>query len=713
VTRRAKLKTGVPDPGAVDRFADRWAAAMACGSYVAMSPAEVRELLRELTVRLAEALAADPFVPAPGETVGAALVEAHFTDAVSVGQTIEALSELGSTCPWLPASDAAARATALQASLATGYARATWLRTLAEQEQARRAVLDAIAMAHNALRASEARFRAVFHSAGVGIATVAGDGSIDEVNPAMAEMTGRSADDLTRSTVDVLLDAEHRNLFDRVLRGEEHHVRFEQRHLRPDGRPAWVDLTISAVRDQPSQAPYAVVLAGDVTQRHLLAGRLQHEATHDPLTHLPNRALFFAWLTSVFAEPATDGRVGVCYLDLDGFKAVNDTLGHDAGDELLAAVAVRLRTCVARLGHRIARVGGDEFALLVAPASGPDQLIAIADAILAALRQPVQLAGHRITVSASIGIVERSVRGTTAADLMKSADLTLYWAKTEGKGRWSVYDEERNAGLLSRYALSAAMPAALERGEFVLDYQPLVRLGDASVVGAEALIRWRHPQRGRLMPSQFVTYAEETGLIVPLGLWVLREACQQACQWQKEGAEAVFVSVNLAARQVNTPGLVDDVRRTLDDTGLTPSLLQLELTETAAMGTTGEPLRALQRLAELGIRISIDDFGTGHSNIAYLRQLPVHGLKLAGSFVEGLRTEQADPVDEHIVSSLVDMAHALGLSVTAEGIEVQAQADRLRRLGCDLGQGYYYARPVAADEMFPDVPPRASTEFVA
>jgi EAL domain-containing protein (putative c-di-GMP-specific phosphodiesterase class I) len=245
------------------------------------------------------------------------------------------------------------------------------------------------------------------------------------------------------------------------------------------------------------------------------------------------------------------------------------------------------------------------------------------------------------------------------------------------------------------------MPAALERGEFVLDYQPLVRLGDARIVGAEALIRWRHPQRGRLMPSQFVSFAEETGIIVPMGAWVLREACQQARRWQRAATEPIFVSVNLAARQVSTPGIVDDIKRTLEDAALAPELLQLELTETAAMGTTGEPLRALQRLAELGVRISIDDFGTGHSNIAYLRQLPVHGLKLAGSFVEGLRTEQADPVDEHIVSSLVDMAHALGLSVTAEGIEVKAQADRLRRLGCDLGQGYFYARPVAADDVLP------------
>ncbi len=680
----------------MQRFADQWAGAVAGGSFVGRPTAEVRTLLTEFASRLAAALATEPFDATPAEEVGAALVEAHFTDAVSLGQTIEALDALAATCPWRPAAEVATRITKLRSALATGYARAIWLRTLAEQEQARLAVLDAIALAHNALRASEARFRAVFNSAGIGIAVIAGDGTVDQVNPAMTEMTGRSATDLTGSPVDLLLDQEHRPLLDRVLRGEEDHVRFEQGHVRPDGRPAWIDLTLSAIRtaDQPHTA---VVLARDVTQRHLLAGRLQHEATHDPLTRLPNRALFFAWLNTVFADATEGARVGVCYLDLDGFKAVNDTLGHDAGDELLAAVAARLRTCVNRLGHRLARVGGDEFALVVAPSSGVDQLVTAADEVLQSLRQPVQLAGHRITVSSSVGIVERAVAGTTAAELMKAADLTLYWAKAEGKGRWALFDEQRNAELLSRYALSAAMPAALERGEFILDYQPLVRLGDSTVVGAEALIRWRHPQLGRLMPDSFVSYAEETGLIVPLGAWVLREACRQAHHWQREHGAPVFVSVNLAARQASTPGIVEVVQRTLADTGLPPALLQLELTESAAMGTTGEPLRALQRLAELGVRISIDDFGTGYSNLAYLRQLPVHGLKLAGSFVEGLRTELADPVDERIVSSLVDMAHALGLSVTAEGVEAATQVDRLRHIGCDLAQGYYFARPLAAN----------------
>jgi diguanylate cyclase (GGDEF)-like protein/PAS domain S-box-containing protein len=696
-----------PDSRSLAAFADRWAAAVAGGSYVGRTDAEVRSLLGDLTERLASILAGEPFSAGEAETIGAALVDAHFTDAVSLGQTIGVLDHLAATCPWLDRADAAARMVAISAGVATGFARATWLWTLAEQEQARRAVLDAIAVAHTALRASEARFRAVFHSAGVGIAVVARDGTVDATNPAMNEMIGRGAAELVGQPVDLLLDRDHRPLLDRVLRGEEEHVRFEQAYVRPDGRPAWIDLTISAIHT-PEAPSIAVILAADVTQRHLLAGRLQHEATHDPLTRLPNRSLFFSWLNAAFAQNGRDDRVGVCYLDLDGFKAVNDTLGHDAGDELLAAVAVRLSTCMNRLGHRIARVGGDEFALVVTRSSGVDQLVEAANEILAVLRPPVQLAGHRITVTASIGIVERPVGGTTAAELMKAADLTLYWAKAEGKGRWALFDEARNADLLSRYALSAAMPAALERGEFVLDYQPLVRLGDSSMVGAEALIRWRHPKLGRLMPDRFVSYAEETGLIVPLGAWVLREACHQALRWQRD-LQPVLVSVNLAAKQARAPGIVDEVRQTLAETGLAPELLQLELTETAAMGTTGEPLRALQRLAELGVRISIDDFGTGYSNLAYLRQLPVHGLKLAGSFVEGLRTERADPVDEQIVSSLVDMAHALGLSVTAEGVEEVIQVDRLRHLGCDLAQGYYFAAPMPAAELDDFLRP----EFVA
>jgi EAL domain-containing protein (putative c-di-GMP-specific phosphodiesterase class I) len=318
---------------------------------------------------------------------------------------------------------------------------------------------------------------------------------------------------------------------------------------------------------------------------------------------------------------------------------------------------------------------------------------ALAEAVLETLRSPMTIAGHQLTISASIGIVERPVRGATMAELMKAADVTLYWAKSDGKARWALFDSDRNARQLARYALSAAMPGALERGEFYLDYQPLVRLEDSSLVGVEALVRWRHPQLGRLGPDAFIGLAEETGLIVPLGAWVLDEACRQAQQWQTDGE--MFVSVNLAVRQAQTPGIVDEVARTLERTGLAASLLQLELTESDVMGPAKEPLDALHRLSDMGIRIAIDDFGTGYSNLAYLRRLPVDSLKLAGSFVEGLRTESADPVDQKFVATLVEMAHTLDLSVTAEGVEVAVQAERLRDLGCDWGQGYFFARPAA------------------
>jgi EAL domain-containing protein (putative c-di-GMP-specific phosphodiesterase class I) len=298
-------------------------------------------------------------------------------------------------------------------------------------------------------------------------------------------------------------------------------------------------------------------------------------------------------------------------------------------------------------------------------------------------------------VSASIGLVEREINGTTSADLMRDADITLYWAKADGKSRWALYDPERNAREVARFTLSATMPAALERDEFYVDYQPLVRLEDSKVLGVEALVRWQHPEFGRLAPDRFIELAEETGLIVPLGRWVLRRACQQARRWLDEFGDATpFVSVNLAVRQSRDPALVSDVKSILEEFSLPPHLLQLELTESAIMGTADEPLEALRQLSGMGVRIAIDDFGTGYSNLAYLKHLPVHELKIAGSFMEGMRAaDGADPVDSKIVSTLVSLAHALGLTVTAEGVETPSQAERLRKIGCDAGQGWLFARP--------------------
>ncbi|NBE83819.1 putative bifunctional diguanylate cyclase/phosphodiesterase [Micromonospora rubida] len=423
--------------------------------------------------------------------------------------------------------------------------------------------------------------------------------------------------------------------------------------------------------------------------------RFRHQATHDPLTDLPNRTLFTERLAAAIDTPGRGAdRVGVCFLDLDRFKVVNDSLGHQVGDRLLVSVADRLRRALDE--HLVARLGGDEFVILVERTACTDDVVKVAEAALAAVGEPALIDGHELTVSASIGIVERPVAGTTPVDLMRAADATLHWAKAAGGARWSLYDADRNRRELARYALSAAIPAALERGEFYLDYQPLTSLCDGTVLGVEALVRWRHPVLGELRPDSFIGLAEETGLIVPLGGWVLAEACREAATWAGPGGAPPFVSVNLAVRQVHRPDLVHEVRAVLDRTGLPPERLQLEVTESTMMSAVEEPVLALRVLADLGVRIAIDDFGTGYCNLAYLRDLPVTELKVAGEFVAGLRAPADDPAsrtDERILASLVSLAHALDLTVTAEGVETAGQADRLRAIGCDAAQGWHFGRP--------------------
>ncbi|WP_461028060.1 putative bifunctional diguanylate cyclase/phosphodiesterase [Streptomyces sparsus] len=486
-----------------------------------------------------------------------------------------------------------------------------------------------------------------------------------------------------------------------VLRGESDRMCCTRRLKHADGHPLWVEITLVSA-GRPLGATLLTV--ADVSERRDLQERLRHLQMHDPVTRLPNRALFFERLAHALNDSAT-GRVGLCYLDLDGFKAVNDTLGHRVGDQLLDAVAQRLIHCAAGSppagGHLVARLGGDEFALLVEASTGTDQLSALANQLRAVLRRPFDVGGRRVSVSASIGVVERAAEGTTATELMQAADTTLYWAKADGKDRWTLFDPERNAHRMTRQALSSTLRPAVERGEFMLEFQPIVGLADGRVRGVEALVRWRHPQFGTLGPNRFIGLAEENGAIVPLGRWVLAESCRQARRWQLEHpGPPLFVSVNVAVRQVWDSDLVSDVAATLAETGLPAGLLQLELTESAVMGSAGRPLQALHSLSEMGVRIAIDDFGTGYSNLAYLSRLPVRALKLDGTFVRGFRTaRQLNPADETIVTSLVELAHKLGLTVTAECVEGPAQAERLRRIGCDTGQGWHYSKPVAAEHI--------------
>lgn len=684
----------------VHSFARIWASAISGTSYVPMSGAELVDLIHELAGELTSALLADPFTVEPAWQAGFKLVEAHFTDPETVERSVAVIGERLLDEIGLVRSDRlTSKVTRLKGALAAGYAQALRDRTLREQEAIRAAVLGARDEAESALRTSEAKFRAMFSDAAIGIGISDLSGRVLDANDSLLRMTGLTREQALASNVVSYIhpeDAESGrwDSYDRVCRGQLDHYRVEKRLCRPDGTWVWTNVTASLVRDERGKPLYVMAMMEDVTERHALQCKLHRLATHDSLTELPNRLLFLHRLDRVFTADESR-RVGLCYLDLDGFKVVNDSLGHDIGDQLLVAVAARLAGTVAGPKRLVARMGGDEFVVLAEDISDIEDMIVIAEAVQEALRPPVRIGSHELSVSASIGIVQRLVAGTTPADLMRDADITQYWAKSDGRGRWAVYDPERNATEVARFTLSAAMPAAMERDEFYLDYQPLVRLQDERILGAEALVRWQHPEFGRLAPDRFIELAEETGLIVPLGRWILRTACAQAKCWlERFGVDAPFVSVNLAVRQCREPNLINEVRTILDQTGLPPAKLQLELTESAIMGTADQPLDTLNALAELGVRIAIDDFGTGYSNLAYLRHLPVRELKIAGSFVEGLQSdESADPVDAEIIATLVSLAHTLGLTVTAEGVETRALAKRLRGIGCDAGQGWLFARP--------------------
>ncbi|ALO94023.1 Sensory box/GGDEF family protein [Streptomyces hygroscopicus subsp. limoneus] len=560
-------------------------------------------------------------------------------------------------------------------------------------------------------------YHRVFATAPLAMAVVAPEGLVVAANAALVELLGAAPGTLVgrvaADLVDLAADARSRHAYREVLRGRQARLRCTRRLKHPEGHSLWVQVTVAPLTGEPG----VLLSVADISSRRELQARLRHLQMHDPVTRLPNRTLFFERLTAALEagsyEESGTGRIGLCYLDVDGFKAVNDTLGHRIGDRLLAAVAERLTRVADETGYAraatplVARLGGDEFALLVEDSTGTEQLADLAESALKALEEPFDLAGQRLSLTASIGVVERHAAGTTATGLMQAADTTLYWAKADGKGRWTLFDPERNAHRMTRQALSSTLRPAIEREEFALEYQPLVAMEDGRLNGVEALIRWHHPQFGTLTPNRFIGLAEEDGSIVQLGRWALHTACRQARRWQLDhpGEPPIFVSVNVAVRQVWDSDLVADVAEILAETGLAPQLLQLELTESAVMGSAGRPLQALQALSDMGVRIAIDDFGTGYSNLAYLSRLPVSTLKLDGSFVRGFQYDgdkkaiAPNPADEVIVEAMIQLAHRLGLTVTAECVETSAQATRLRRIGCDTGQGWLYSRPVPPDRI--------------
>ncbi len=641
----------------------------------------------------------------PGRA-GAALVAMHFTDPSALQHSLALLGDRLSGCPAHPGG--AARVADVLGRLASGFAGALRDRTRDEQEGITASAFAARVAAEKARWDSQARFEAVFTEAAVGIAICDIDGTVLESNRSLNVILGRDEDagPSDRLFWGYTHPGDPPDIWDRIrdlATGRVDHARIEKPLHREDGRTIWTEVVLSLVRNPDGGPRYVVAMIDDVTDYHELRARLTHQAHHDPLTGLANRALFFERLDEALRAGSA---VGVCYLDLDGFKAINDTLGHDQGDVLLCTVAERLQAALAPGGHLVARMGGDEFVVLVEHLADRTHLDDVATAALHVARRPVPLGDRDVRISASIGTVRRGDGGTDSAALMKAADTTMYRAKRGGGDRIALFDAEHHRADLGRSALSSRMPEAITRDEFVIEYQPLVRLSDGAVTGVEALVRWQLPTGETLGPGEFVSLAEETGLIVPLGRSVLHTACKQAAAWRSADPRvAPLLSVNLAARQLHELGLLTDVTRILDETGWPARLLQLELTESALMATTEESVSTLRSLADAGVRIAIDDFGTDYSNLAYLRRLPIHTLKLAGQFVNGAPAGPGDrpgtgrgryDVDLAVVELVVELAHALRMRVVAEWVETEQQCRQLRDLRCDIGQGFHFAPPVAA-----------------
>ena len=557
--------------------------------------------------------------------------------------------------------------------------------------------LDNVGLAENLTR-REARFRSLVQNASDVISIVDATGRIGYISPAVERVLGRPPESwVGRSALDPVhpddLPAARAALGGLAGRpGATGRGRYRVAHA--DGSWRWLEVTTTSLLHDPSVGGIVSNIR-DVTAQREFEEQLTRQAFHDPLTLLANRALFRDRIEHALATRARAraDEVTVLLVDLDNFKTVNDSLGHTAGDALLVAMAARLAGCL-RPADTAARLGGDEFGVLLEGATR-QQVLATADRVLAAVATPVGVggAGVSVTVAASIVVAFGARAGHDAEELLRNADTAMYAAKAAGKARWAEYEPAMRDGIADRLQLENDLRGAVERGELTLHYQPIMTLPEGAIVGVEALVRWRHPTRGLVAPLQFIPLAEETGLIVSIGRWVLRHACRQARAWQlrQPGRAPLHINVNLSSRQLRDPGLVAEVAQALDDAGLDPRHLVLEITETTLVGSGEEVTATLNALRRLGVRFALDDFGTGYSSLSHLHRFPIDVVKIDKSFIDVVTGE---PPDTAVARAIIQIGQTLELETVAEGIEAAEQACRLAELGCLLGQGYHFARPL-------------------
>jgi diguanylate cyclase (GGDEF)-like protein/PAS domain S-box-containing protein len=554
-----------------------------------------------------------------------------------------------------------------------------------------------------AIKESEERFRSLVQNTSDIITILEADGTVRYISPAVGRVTGHKPEEQigTMAFASVHPDDRERalSIFAEVLKTPGLHPPLEFRVPHKNGSWRYLEHIANNLLDDPAVRG-VVVNSRDVTERKALEEQLRHQALHDPLSGLPNRALFMDRLEHALIRANRRGsKVAVLFMDLDNFKITNDSLGHEKGDQLLVAVADRLKAYL-RPEDTAARLGGDEFTILVEDVDGPRDAVRVAERIAESLQRPFALDQFEVVFSTSIGIALSGPPQNPPANLLRHADLAMYQAKHKGKARYEVFEPSLGTDALERLRLENELRRALERGEFKVYYQPVVTLEGVRIVGAEALVRWEHPTRGLLLPEQFLSVAEDTGLIVRIGEGVLQEACHQMRAWQERYPRVppLTVSVNLSPKQLFHPELVAEI---LSETEIDPGSLQLEITEGTMMSNgVHSANHTLRKLKDLSVQLAVDDFGMGYSSLSYLKRFPVDFLKIDRSFTAGLRqgTDGASK-DAEIVSAMIDLTHALGLKAVAEGVETSEQLTRLRQMKCDLAQGNYFSEPLPSEEL--------------
>ena len=573
----------------------------------------------------------------------------------------------------------------------------------------------------DALRQSEERFRSAFDHA-AGMALVAPDGRWIQVNRSLCEILGYSETELLSGDIRSIIHPDDLNpLMEQIKKlreGSIGNLQMEQRYVHKNLELRWVLLSVTTVKESPGSANLVFQMQ-DITDRKVAEEKLVHDAFHDALTGLPNRVRFMDHLKQSVqrGKRKTHFPFAVLFLDFDRFKLINDSLGHMVGDQLLIAIADSLKSSV-RPGDTVARLGGDEFTILLEDLKCPEEASIIARRLLASLSKPFNVSDHEVFITASIGIALSTAGYEYPEDILRDADTAMYRAKTLGKARFEVFDKTMHANALHLLQMETDLWRAVERKELTLDYQPIVSLQTGRIAGFEALLRWQHPSRGVVSPLDFISVAEETGLIVPIGQWVLDQGCRQIRDWQKlyPHDQRLYVSVNLSAKQFMQPDLIDQVSLALDRAGLNPNSLKVEITESMVMQNVESATKMLGQLRALGVEISIDDFGTGYSSLSYLHRFPISTLKVDRSFVSSMTDNQENL---EIVRTIVGLARNLKMEVVAEGVETADQVAKLKALGCEYGQGYYFSKALNAEKAVrllsvdsPDIMPASSEGFV-